>query len=245
MKYFVRSSRSVPDSLTKILLNFPPMKKWFHLSRNSGTLALRTFVVVINRCISRKSTGLDRLRPSRAQIFLLGTLKYVSKIEDYQKYGALIHEQMINQAIKDSKEYNIYLAIATGEATPKKAKKFKKIASLSKKQTLVLKEQPAKKPKRAKHLEPAKEFAPAKRDKIPATTDRSKGINLSSESALLEDAQLNKVLKQSIKETHSHQESASCDGVGSQPKVPDELQDKRTGSLPDQMEFCGKYGVDR
>ncbi|GKF70493.1 hypothetical protein Tco_0203550 [Tanacetum coccineum] len=38
-KYFVRSFGSVPDSLTKILLNLPPMKKWFHLSRISGTLA--------------------------------------------------------------------------------------------------------------------------------------------------------------------------------------------------------------
>ncbi|GJW30041.1 hypothetical protein Tco_0046916 [Tanacetum coccineum] len=38
-KYFVRSSRSVPDSLTKILLNLPPMKKWFHLLRILGTLA--------------------------------------------------------------------------------------------------------------------------------------------------------------------------------------------------------------
>ncbi|GJY17385.1 hypothetical protein Tco_0388876 [Tanacetum coccineum] len=28
----------------------------------------RTFVAVINRCISGKSTGLDRLMPSRAQI---------------------------------------------------------------------------------------------------------------------------------------------------------------------------------
>ncbi|GJV37282.1 hypothetical protein Tco_1409759 [Tanacetum coccineum] len=134
----------------------------------------RTFIVVINRCISEKSTGLDRLRPSRAQILwgmfykknvdfvallwedfmfqvdnrdissackenmpyprftkviinhfiskdktismrnminlytirddsLLGTLKYVSKIEYYQKYGALIPKEMINQPIQDSK----------------------------------------------------------------------------------------------------------------------------------------------
>ncbi|GJW92864.1 hypothetical protein Tco_0172536 [Tanacetum coccineum] len=31
--------RFVLDSLTKILLNLPPKKKWIHLSKNSGTLA--------------------------------------------------------------------------------------------------------------------------------------------------------------------------------------------------------------
>ncbi|GJR22385.1 ribonuclease H-like domain-containing protein [Tanacetum coccineum] len=70
---------------------------------------------------------------------------------------------MINQAIQDSKSYKIYLAFATAEATPKKAMKFKKIASPSKKQTLVLEEEPAKKPKRDKHPEP-KKSAPAKKD---------------------------------------------------------------------------------
>ncbi|GKB57625.1 hypothetical protein Tco_0913811, partial [Tanacetum coccineum] len=40
-------------------------------------------------------------------------------------------------AIKDSKAYKIYIAYATGAATPKKARKFKKPASPSKKKTLV------------------------------------------------------------------------------------------------------------
>ncbi|GKB37393.1 hypothetical protein Tco_0882335 [Tanacetum coccineum] len=78
---------------------------------------------------------------------LLGTLKYVSKTQDYHKYGALIPKEMINQAIKDSKAYKIYLAYATRVATPKKARKFKKPTSPSKKQTLVLEDEPAKKPK--------------------------------------------------------------------------------------------------
>ncbi|GJW13643.1 hypothetical protein Tco_0017776 [Tanacetum coccineum] len=262
----------------------------------------RTFDAVINRCIFGKSTGLDRLRLSRAQILwemfykknvnfvallwedfmfqadnreicsarkenmpyprftkvitshfiskdktifmrnrinlhairddsLLGTLKYVSKTQDYQKYGALIPEEMINQAIKDSKAYKIYLAYATGAATPKKARKFKKPASPSKKQTLVLEDEPAKKPKRAKHPELAKKSAHAKeyvsskkpsrkksagfvirdtlgvsvsKKKAPAKVDRGKGMDLLSDVALLEAAQLK--------------------------KVPDELQDKTTGT---------------
>ncbi|GJW55951.1 hypothetical protein Tco_0100036 [Tanacetum coccineum] len=126
----------------------------------------RTFVAIINRCISGKSTGLDRLRPSRAQILinlhtvhddsLLGTLKSVSRTQDYQMYGALIPKEMINQDIKNSKAYKTYLDFATRKATPKKAKKFKKVSSPSKKLSPVLEEEekPAKKPKQAK--KPAK-----------------------------------------------------------------------------------------
>ncbi|GKB23833.1 hypothetical protein Tco_0863234 [Tanacetum coccineum] len=98
---------------------------------------------------------------------------------------------MINQTIKDSKEYKIYLSFDTGKATPKKARKFKKIASPSKKQTLVLEEEPAKNRKRAKHPKPTKKDTPdvyVSKKKALATTDRSKGIDLLSEAALLEDA---------------------------------------------------------
>ncbi|GJZ93543.1 ribonuclease H-like domain-containing protein, partial [Tanacetum coccineum] len=181
----------------------------------------RTFAAIINRCISGKTTGLDRLRESRAQILwgmynkknvdfvallwedfmyqadnrdisparkehrpyprftnhfiskdktismrnrinlhtvcddtLLGTLKFVSKNEDYQKYGALIPNQMINQNIKYSKAYKTYYDFATGKATPKKARKFKKVASPLKRLSPVLEEEPAKKPKKSK--KPAK-----------------------------------------------------------------------------------------
>ncbi|GJU79747.1 retrovirus-related pol polyprotein from transposon TNT 1-94 [Tanacetum coccineum] len=157
----------------------------------------RTFDAIINRCISGKTTRLDRLKDSRAQILwdmkftrkehlkanprftkviinhfiskdktismrnrinlhtvrddtLLGTLKFVSKTQDYHQYGALIPDEMINQDIKDSKFYKTYLDFATGKATPKKARKFKKVPSPSKRLSLVLEEKPAEKPKRAK-----------------------------------------------------------------------------------------------
>nr|GFA62412.1 hypothetical protein [Tanacetum cinerariifolium] len=60
---------------------------------------------------------------------LLGTLKFVSKTEDYQKYGALIPDGMINQDIKLSTAYKTYLDYATRKVPPKKARKFKKPAS--------------------------------------------------------------------------------------------------------------------
>ncbi|GJT51793.1 hypothetical protein Tco_0977950 [Tanacetum coccineum] len=160
----------------------------------------RTFAAIINRCIFGKSTGLDRLRESRAQILwamynqknidyvtllwedfmyqannreisstrkehmpylrftkvindhfiskdntismrnrinlhtvhddtLLGTLKFVSKTKDCQKYRAVIPDGMINDYIKLSKAYKTYLDYATGKVPPKKARTFKKPAS--------------------------------------------------------------------------------------------------------------------
>ncbi|GJT77414.1 hypothetical protein Tco_1044139 [Tanacetum coccineum] len=254
----------------------------------------RTFASNINRCISGKTTRLDRLRESRAQNLwgmynkknvdfvallwedfmfqadnreissthkehmpyqrftkviinhfiikgktismrnminlhtvrddtLIGTLKFVSKTQDYQQYGALIPNEMINQDIKDSKAYKTYLDFATGKPTPKKARKFKKVASPSRKLSPVFEEEPAKKPK-----DTPSEFMPKK--KTPAKVDRGKGMDLLSNVALLEAAQLKKTLKKRKLETHKIHASSSDDGVGSQPKVPDEQEDKITGT---------------
>nr|GEY29809.1 hypothetical protein [Tanacetum cinerariifolium] len=139
-------------------------------------------------------------------------------------YGALIPKQVINQAIKDSKEYKIYLANATGVATPKKARKFKKIDSPSKKQTLVLEEEPTKKPKQSKHRGPTKKSAPIKKDKASSKDKRSKGIELLSDAALLEEAQLKKALKRSKRDTNTHQASGSSEGSDSESEVTDELK---------------------
>ncbi|GJW28010.1 retrovirus-related pol polyprotein from transposon TNT 1-94 [Tanacetum coccineum] len=217
----------------------------------------RTFSAIINRCISRKSTVLVRLRPLRAQIlwgmFNQKNVVYVALLwEDFMfqadnreisfKYGALIPEEMINQAIKDTKAYKIYLNFATGKATPKKARKFKKVASPSKKLSLVLEEEPTKNPKQAKKLIKKSTTVPTagvvirdtsgvsvSKKKAPTKVDSGKGMNLLSDVALLEAAQLKKVLKKSKQDTHMLHASSPGDRVGSQPKVLDESQDKTTG----------------
>nr|GEU69283.1 hypothetical protein [Tanacetum cinerariifolium] len=240
---------------TKILLNLLSKKKWFHLSKNSGTQAsvicyLRSIQII---CTSPRDhmllSSIDKTISMRNRInlhtvlddTLLGTLKFVLKTEDYHKYEALIPEEMINQATKDSKAYKTYLDFATGKATPKKARKFKKIASPSQKLTTVLKEEPAKKPKRAKKPEPAKQTKTAKKTalakkssttqtasvvirdtpgvsvskkKAQAKVDRGKGMDLLSDVSLLEATQLKKVLKKSKQDTHMLHVSGSDDGVG-------------------------------
>ncbi|GKF40840.1 hypothetical protein Tco_0124182, partial [Tanacetum coccineum] len=123
----------------------------------------------------------------------------------------------------DSKAYKTYLDFATGKATPKKARKFKKVFSPSRKLSLVLEEEPAVKPK-----DTPSESVPKK--KTPAKVNRGKGIDLLSNVALLEASQLKKTLKKSKLETHKLHASGSGDGVGSQPKVPGEQEDKTTGT---------------
>ncbi|GKC38136.1 hypothetical protein Tco_1050520 [Tanacetum coccineum] len=155
---------------------------------------------------------------------LLGRLKFVSKTQDYQQYGSLIPDKMINQDIKDSKAYKTYLDFATRKATPKKARKFKKVASPSKKLSPVLEEEPTEKTKRAK--KPAKKSTTVptagvvikdtlgvfvSKKKAPTKVDRGKGMYLLSEAALLKAAQLKKTLKKSQLETHKLHASGSGD----------------------------------
>ncbi|GJT24779.1 hypothetical protein Tco_0894716 [Tanacetum coccineum] len=202
--------------------------------------------VIISHFISKDKTISTRNKINLHTICddtLLGTLKFVSKTQDYQQYGALIPDDMINQDIKDSKAYKTYYDFATGKATPKKARKYKKVASPLIKLSHVLEEELAVKPKQAK--KPAKksttvpttgvairdtpsESVPKK--KTPAKVDRGKGMDLHSDVALLKAAQLKKTLKKSKLETHTLHASGLGDGVGSQPKVPNEQEDKTTGT---------------
>nr|GEY57068.1 hypothetical protein [Tanacetum cinerariifolium] len=134
--------------------------------------------VIISHFISKNKTISMRNRINLYTICddtLLGTLKFVSKTQDCQQYGALIPDDMINQDVKDSKAYKTYYNSATVKATPKKARNFKKVASPSRKLSYVLE----------------------KKRKL---------------------------------ETHKLHASGSGDGVGSQPKVPDEQKDKTTST---------------
>ncbi|GJX09384.1 hypothetical protein Tco_0199243 [Tanacetum coccineum] len=166
-------------------------------------------------------------------------MRFVSKADNYQVYGALLPEVMTNQKMQASPAYKTYLAFVTGAATPKKARKFKKPASPLEKRTLVTVEE--------EEPEPAKKVVPSKKPsrkqsigvqiqdtlgvsvskkKAPGKAERSKGTELLSEAALLEEAQVKKVLKRSQRETTIHQAGGSSDGAGFQPKVLDESKGK-------------------
>ncbi|GJU22956.1 retrovirus-related pol polyprotein from transposon TNT 1-94 [Tanacetum coccineum] len=67
--------------------------------------------VIINHFISKDKTISMRNKINLHTIpddSLLGTLKFVFKTQDYQQYGSLIPDDIINQDIKDSKAYKTY-----------------------------------------------------------------------------------------------------------------------------------------
>ncbi|GJS55460.1 retrovirus-related pol polyprotein from transposon TNT 1-94 [Tanacetum coccineum] len=160
---------------------------------------------------------------------LLGSLKFVSKTEEYQAYGALIPEEMTNQQMQDSPAYKTYLTFTTGATTPKKARKFKKPASPLKKKTLVVVKEPAGKP--AKKPAARRQSAGVQinyilgvsvsKKKAPAKAERSKGIDLLSEAALLEEAYEGVGLESEVLGEPKCKSINTSEGTGLKPGVPD------------------------
>ncbi|GKD01474.1 hypothetical protein Tco_1171748 [Tanacetum coccineum] len=242
----------------------------------------RTFALVINKCLSGKTTSLDKIRLSRAQILwgmyynknvdfvklmfqidnrdskkqekmyyprftkviiqhfiskdksismrnklfmhtvqhdsILGSLRFVSKTKEYQVYRALVFAKMKNRKMRNSTTYKTYLSFATGAATPKKARKFKKHASPSKKKALVAVEEPTEKPV------------------------KKPDARRQSTVALLEEAQFKKAIKQSKWETNIHQVGGSSEGADLQSEQSD---DERTKSDDDKSVDLNKTDDDK
>ncbi|GJW72711.1 hypothetical protein Tco_0132081 [Tanacetum coccineum] len=161
---------------------------------------------------------------------VLGTMKFVAKSEDNQVYGALILALMLNQKIQNSNSYKTYLDFETGAATPKKARKWKKPASFSKKQTLLITKEPAKKPAARKQPTDVQirdtPGVSVSKKKAPAKAKRNKGIDLLFKAALLEETQMKKAIKRIKRETHMHQAGGSDNEASFQPEVPDKQKGK-------------------
>ncbi|GJY66457.1 retrovirus-related pol polyprotein from transposon TNT 1-94 [Tanacetum coccineum] len=101
----------------------------------------RTFTALINKSLSGKITGLDKLRLSKARIlsdktiswrnkigmhtskddYLINTLRFVSAKEESQIYGAQLPKSITNHEMREIKAYKTYLGYATGATPPKKA----------------------------------------------------------------------------------------------------------------------------
>ncbi|GJT60678.1 hypothetical protein Tco_1004211 [Tanacetum coccineum] len=121
-------------------------------------------------------------------------------------------QQVALDSALGSPAYKTYLAFTTGAVSPKKVRKFKKPVSPSRKSTLVTVEE--------------EEPEPAKKKNTPAKAERSKEIDFLSDTALLEEARVKKVLRRSHRETPIHQAGGSGDGAGFQIEVPNKPKGK-------------------
>ncbi|GJU18769.1 hypothetical protein Tco_1146735 [Tanacetum coccineum] len=141
-----------------------------------------------------------------------------------------MRNRMFMHIVRDDSVLGTLKFVAKREATPKKARKWKKPASPSKKRTLVITEEPAKKPAARKQpsgvqIKDTSGVYMSKK-KAPEMTERNKGIVLLSEADLLEEVQIKKAIKRSKHETHLQQAGSSGNGASLEPEVPDEPKRK-------------------
>ncbi|GKD30771.1 hypothetical protein Tco_1241549 [Tanacetum coccineum] len=119
---------------------------------------------------------------------ILGVMKYVSKIEEHQLYGALIPKEMLNEDILISTAYKTYYAYASGAKDLKKARKFKKPASPKLKIVPVSPKEPTKKPGKFKKDETSTKKTATKpkptKKKAPVKADRGKGLKNDDEKIM-------------------------------------------------------------
>nr|GEX81794.1 hypothetical protein [Tanacetum cinerariifolium] len=167
----------------------------------------RTFAALINISLSGKTTGLDKLRLSRAQILW----------EETQIYGAILPESLTSPEMKETKAYKTYL-VSAEEPTGK----LKRVKRHAKKST--------KAPTRGVVIRETPEM-PLSKKKEKVDVTQGKGIELLSQVALNEDAQFEKVQRKSMRDFHKTHPSGSSvvkiipsvtsEGTGVKPWVPD------------------------
>ncbi|GJS29255.1 hypothetical protein Tco_0489875 [Tanacetum coccineum] len=166
----------------------------FQIDNRDSKKQEKMYYPIFTKAIIQHFISKDKSISMRNRLFMhtvqdgsiLRFLRFVSKTKEYQVYGALIPAGMTNRKMLNSTPYKTYLAFITGVATPKKARKFKKHASPSKKKDLVAIEEPAEKPikkpaaRRQSTSVQIKDTpgVSALNNKAPAKTERSKGIKL-------------------------------------------------------------------
>ncbi|GJW41281.1 hypothetical protein Tco_0067126 [Tanacetum coccineum] len=188
----------------------------------------RTFSAVINRI---------NLHTARDDS-LLGTLKYISKTEEHQVYGALIPKEMLNEYILNSTAHKTYYAYANGAKEPKKERKFKKPASPKLKTIPVSPKEPTKKPGKAKKdvtstKKTATKPKPTKK-KASVKADRGKGLNVLSEVALSEAAQL-KEISGTVHDVPKYESKSDKESWGDSGEEDDDVDDTEDDDNNDGM----------
>nr|GEU76245.1 retrovirus-related Pol polyprotein from transposon TNT 1-94 [Tanacetum cinerariifolium] len=123
---------SFEEEIIRFLGHSAAIRMLINVNINKLYQLWRSFTALINKCLTRKSSGYDIVRLSQAQIlrnkvnwhyvrddFMFFMIKLVSRHQNTQQFGALLPIELTNDEIRNSKAYKEYYAIATGEAAPK------------------------------------------------------------------------------------------------------------------------------
>ncbi|GJZ92723.1 hypothetical protein Tco_0664788 [Tanacetum coccineum] len=192
----------------------------------------RAFATVINKCLSGKETGMDKIRLSRAQI--LWGMFHKKNID----YVYLLWEDLLFQIEnKDAKKTNkmsyprftkiiIDYFMSKDQSISRRNKMFWHTArddTMFTSMRCISKHEDTQTQVKAKVAKPDKKKQPAKKTK-------AKGLAVLSEVTLTDAKQLKLATKRSKKDFHMSHASGSSAGVDTQSKVPDEHQQKTSGT---------------
>nr|GEW09705.1 hypothetical protein [Tanacetum cinerariifolium] len=92
-----------------------PLHKYTNMYVDHIHQPWRTLEAIINKCLSRKTTSNNHWE----SVVVKGT--YLAR-EDYQEYGLPIPDMMLNEEIKRSESYQMFLKYSIGEIPPKKSR---------------------------------------------------------------------------------------------------------------------------
>ncbi|GKC12701.1 hypothetical protein Tco_1009483, partial [Tanacetum coccineum] len=168
--------------------------------------------VIINHFMSK-----DQSIPRRNKVdwhmanddLILTTMRFISKHETVQKYGAILPDTLTNQAMKESDAYKTYHDFATGKVIPKP--KYVRRSTREKTD-----QAPTASP--GKRLKATTKVTKLGKKKLP-----TQGLETLSEIALSEAEQMKIVTKRSKLNFHSSHGSGSGanEGTSVSPGVPD------------------------
>nr|GEX34761.1 hypothetical protein [Tanacetum cinerariifolium]GEZ16340.1 hypothetical protein [Tanacetum cinerariifolium] len=164
----------------------------------------RTFDALINQDKSLSWRNKIGMHTSKDD-YLISTLRFVSANESTQIYGAILPKCLTSPAMKESKVYKTYLGYATSDVPTKIARNIKKSSPSKKDSDLVSSSEP--------HMETKSK----RKEKVDVTRD--KGIELLSEVALTEEAQMKEVRKKSLRDFHKLHPSGSGTAAEKPPRV--------------------------
>nr|GFB43270.1 hypothetical protein [Tanacetum cinerariifolium] len=189
----------------------------------------RAFDTIINKCLSGKETGMDKIRLftkiiidyfmskdqsvlRRNKMFwytarddtMYTSMRCISKQEKTQVYGTILPKELTDQAMLESKDYQTYYAFASREKTlkPKYVRKKADSDTSPKKKTIQA--------TKGTRIKTKAKVAKSDKKKQPAKKPKAKGLAVLSEVALTEAEQLKLATKRSKKDK----------GTGTIPGVP-------------------------
>nr|GEX88913.1 hypothetical protein [Tanacetum cinerariifolium] len=138
------------------------------------------------------------------------TIKLVSRHQNTQQFGGILHVELTNEDIKNSAAYKNYYAIASGAKPPRTKVSVRKVQSSS--DTTM--PHPVSKGTRLQI---------SAKGKQPTKSSKAKGLTVLSEVALTKAEQMKLATKRSLTQTHISQasESGTDEGTGLIPGVPD------------------------